>query len=101
VYVHSVFMLHVSATQGHFQATHFLRSLLHCALGQIVLLRHAIVVIINFDDEGCFPIFCIVDVCVPLSVPLSWLCAPSVAFDKGSKEGVCNVRTRVVGVTAK
>jgi hypothetical protein len=43
-----MFMLHVSAACGHLQATHFLWSLLHCALGQIELLRH-IVAIINFD----------------------------------------------------
>jgi hypothetical protein len=53
-------MLHVSAAQGHLQATHLLRSLLHYALGEIVPLRHVVVVIINFDDVGCFPpIFCI------------------------------------------
>lgn len=38
-------MLNVLATQGHLQAT-FLRSLLHFALGQIiVLLRHVVFVI--------------------------------------------------------
>jgi hypothetical protein len=49
-------MLRVSAAragQGHLQATHILRSLLHCTLGQIVLLRH-IIVVINFDVVGCF-----------------------------------------------
>jgi hypothetical protein len=52
-----------------------------CALGQIVLFRHVVVVINNFDDIGCFlPIFFIAAVCVPLGVQLSWLCASSVAL---------------------
>jgi hypothetical protein len=79
--VHSVFMLHVSAAQGHLQPTPFIRSLLHCALGQIVLLRHVVVVIINFNDVGRFlSIYCIAGLCAPLDVPLSWLCASIVLF---------------------
>jgi hypothetical protein len=39
---------------GYLQATHFLRTLMHCAPGQIVLIRYVIVVIINFDVVGCF-----------------------------------------------
>jgi hypothetical protein len=79
VHVHSVFMLHVSAAQGPLQTSHFFRSLLHCALRQIVLLRHVIVVIIRFDDVEYFPpIFCIAAICFPLGVPVSWLCAFSV-----------------------
>jgi hypothetical protein len=49
-----LFMLHVSAAQGYLQPTHCLRSLLHCALGHIVLLRHVVVLIINFDAIRCF-----------------------------------------------
>jgi hypothetical protein len=63
-------MLHVSAAQGHLQATHFLRSLLHNALGQIVLLRR--VVVINFDDVGWFlAIVCIAAVSAMMSLMLS------------------------------
>jgi hypothetical protein len=35
----------------------FLRSLLHYVLGQIVLLRHIVLVIINFNDVGCLSSF--------------------------------------------
>jgi hypothetical protein len=74
-------MLHASAALGHLQATYFLRSLLQCTLGQTVLLRYTVVGIINFDNVGCFPaIFCITTVRVSLGVPLSWLCAFSVAL---------------------
>jgi hypothetical protein len=74
-------MLHVSAAQGHLQATHFLRSLLHYVLGQIVLLRHIVLVIINFNDVGCLlPIFWIAAVCASMGLPLPWLCASSVAL---------------------
>jgi hypothetical protein len=67
-------MLHVSAAQGHIQATHFLSSLLHCVLCKILLLRH-VGVIINSVVVGCSLIFFIVAFYVPLGVPLSWLCA--------------------------
>jgi hypothetical protein len=87
MYVHLVFMLHVSAAQGHLQATHFLRSLLHCALGQIILLRHVIIVIINFDAVGCFSSYLLYcsRLCVPLGVSFTWLylvllCVPCTGF---------------------
>jgi hypothetical protein len=79
-YVHSVFILHVSATQGHLQATSFKG--VHCTvyLVKYYSLRH--VVIINFDVVGCFSsyLLCCDRFCVPFGVPLSWLCVSSVAL---------------------
>jgi hypothetical protein len=74
-------MLHVSATQGHLHATDFQMSLLHCALGEIVLLKHFVVVIINSDVRrfSSYLLYCS-RFCVPLGVLLSWLCVSSVAL---------------------
>jgi hypothetical protein len=42
---------------------------------------HVVAVITDSDDVRYFlPIFCITDVCVPLDMPLSCLCASSVAL---------------------
>jgi hypothetical protein len=40
MYIHSVFMLHVSATQGHLQATHFKESTALCTLSNSTLKVH-------------------------------------------------------------
>jgi hypothetical protein len=48
-YVDSVFFSRTGPSSGNT----FLRSLLHCAPGAIVLSMH-VVVIIYFDDVGCF-----------------------------------------------
>jgi hypothetical protein len=79
-YVHSMFMIHVSAAQGHLQATHFLRSLLHCALGQIVLLRHVVVVILTFDVIGCFSSYLLYCGRLLDCVYLVLLCVPCTGF---------------------
>jgi hypothetical protein len=66
-YAHSVFMLH------------FVRTLLHCELDKIVLLRR--VFFINFDAVGCsssYLLYC-GRFCVPLGVLFSWLRVSSVA----------------------
>jgi hypothetical protein len=75
-------MLHVSAAQGHLQATHFLNSLRNCAIGQIVHLKHVVVVISNFDDIGHFPptylLYC--GRSYPIGCAALCLCAFSVAL---------------------
>jgi hypothetical protein len=56
IYAHWVFVLYVSAAYGHLQATHFLRSLLHCALSQIVFIKahRCYYSFLNSDAVGWF-----------------------------------------------
>jgi hypothetical protein len=80
-YVHSVFMLHVSATQGHLQATRLLKEFTAlCNWSNSTLKAHR--VIINFDVVGCFAsdlLYCC-RFCVRLGVLFSWLYVSSVAL---------------------
>jgi hypothetical protein len=62
MYVHLVFMLHVSAAQGWPSSGNTSFKGVYCTVHFVkwYLLRHIIFIITNFDDVGCFLlIFCI------------------------------------------